>query len=127
VRASFTFTTYAPPVFLELESSLTSSPGTPATESVATNPQQGTHMRKVIALLTHSVVLDDDVAAPALLEYLGSFGDDIFSDDADDPFQTAIDQRRATTARARLVTERRTLNRSQHRLHLRRLPRQRHT
>ena len=70
------------------------------------------HMQKLIALLTH---FDDHIAAPACWDYFGSFGDDIFSDDDDDPVATTVDQSRATAARARLVTERRTLNRSQHR------------
>jgi hypothetical protein len=70
-------------------------------------------MQKLIELLTH---LDDRVATPACWNYFGSFGDDIFGDDEDDPVANAVDQRRAAAARMRLVTDRRTLNRSQHRL-----------
>jgi len=69
-------------------------------------------MQKLIALLTHH---DDRVGAPSGWHYFGSFGDDIFSDDADDPSATTVDQRRTSAARARLVTERRTLDRSQRR------------
>lgn len=86
-----------------------------------------THMRKVITLLRHSIGSDDRVAARASWEYFGSFGDDIFGEDADDPFPTATDQRRTAAARARLLTERRTLNRSRHRLPPRRPRRGRHT
>jgi len=69
-------------------------------------------MQKLIALLTH---IDDRVTVLEGWDYFGSFGDDIFGDDTDDSFGTTVDQRRTTAARARLVTERRTLNHSQHR------------
>jgi hypothetical protein len=82
-------------------------------------------MRKLIALLTHSAGTDARIAAPGCWEYFGSFGDDIFSDDAD-PVETTIDQRRTTAARARLLTERRTLDRSERRTLRRRSPLLRH-
>jgi hypothetical protein len=69
-------------------------------------------MRKMIALLAHTVGSDGDVTAAACWEYFGSFGDDIFSDEADDRLETAGDRRRSTAERTRLLTERRTLNRS---------------
>jgi hypothetical protein len=68
-------------------------------------------MRKVIALLTQAVESGDRAARDGW-EYFGSFGDDIFSDDADDILERTVDERRTTAARARLLTERRILNRS---------------
>ena len=69
-------------------------------------------MHRLIALLTP---FGGRAAAPTCWDYFGSFGDDIFDDDAVDPSETTVDRHSTTAARARLLTERRTLNRSQHR------------
>ena len=68
-------------------------------------------MRKVIELLTHAVGSGDRAISDGW-EYFGSFGDDIFSDDADVTLERTVDEGRPRAARARLLTERRTLSRS---------------